>query len=99
MAGCVELRRRGQIVDAGAVGVFFEIVEERRQAIEIVGVADVAGMIENPLGECGPHLRLEILAGKLGDRLGQLRPPGFVRVRGPREADDPRIGRQAVLAD
>ena len=94
----VELRGRGQVVDARAVGIFLEVVEKAGQLVEVVRLADVAGLVEDSLGELGPQLRLEIVAGKLGDRLGQLGPPGVVRIRRPREADDPRVGRQAILA-
>ena len=47
----VELRRRGQIVDARAVGAFSSSSRKRGQAIEIVGVADVARVVVDPLGE------------------------------------------------
>ena len=72
----VELRRRGEVVHARALASPPSISSRNlRERVEVVGVADVAGVIVDVLGELVPGRVVEVVAGELRGGLGQLLAP------------------------
>ena len=95
----VELRRGGDIVDPCRLRGPFERVQTVRQTLKVFRPADVTRLVVDGLGELPPGGVVERFAlGMLGGGLAERRPPLVVGHRRPREADDPRVGRQQAVA-
>ena len=94
----VELRRGGKVVNARAERRALDSVELGGELGEVVALGDVARVIVNLFGELGPRLGVDIPSELCGGRRGQRGPPGVGRELRAREADDARIGWQALLA-
>jgi hypothetical protein len=96
--GAVELWRRGEIVDAGGRRPLFKLAEELAKRVEVGGVTDIAGVVEDVRGEHFPSRHIEFLAGVFLRRLGQLLSPLLVTKRRTREANDLKAILQPLLA-
>ena len=95
----VELRRGGDVVDPCRLRGPFERVQTVRQTLKVFRPADVARLVVDGLGELPPGGVVERFAlGMLGCGLAECRPPLVVGHRRPREAHDPRVGRQQAVA-
>ena len=95
----VELRRGGEVVDPRRLRGPFERVQAVGKALKVFRSADVARLVVDGLGELPPRGIVERGAlGVLGCGLAERRPPLVVGHRRPREADDPRVGRQQAVA-
>ena len=95
----VELRRGGEVVDPRRLRGPFERVQAVSKALKVFRSADVARLVVDGLGKVAPGGIVERGAlGMLGGGLAERRPPLVVGHRRPREADDPRVGRQQAVA-
>jgi hypothetical protein len=91
----VEARRDRQVEQAIAAGaaLAIDLIEQVRELLVVVGVADVRRQVIEPLRERAPDLVVDLLLlGELGDRLLHLVAEFVVRLRRARLADDRELG-------
>src|SRR5262249_23463518 len=80
-----------------ALAPLFQLIQQLGQCLEIIWLADVAGMIINRPGKFLPGGGVPFVAGELLRRFGELLPPLVMRHFRPRETDKPRSWRQPIL--